>query len=168
MNDQRVSVSFLLSSAAGASTATLFLRPLAIASWRSGTRRSAGSLLAPPELARRKRLHRAHRAPLVIVEGRRRIGKSCRLVEFARERFLEFAGLVPAPRMTVEAQCDEFARLRAARIGLPKVSSDYRGRRFQLLGREMARVVVLVFLDEIHGMTHEAGYDGVKLVNIRI
>jgi hypothetical protein len=122
-----------------------------------------------PELARRKRLHKARRAQPVIVEGRRRIGKSRLLEKLARgHRFLQFAGLAPAPRMTAEAQRDEFARLRAARIGLPKVSSEYRGRRFQLLGREMARVVVIVFLDEIHWMTHEAGYDGAKPVKIHI
>lgn len=39
MNDQRLSVSFLLLSAARAIIATLLLRPLAIASWRGGTRR---------------------------------------------------------------------------------------------------------------------------------
>ncbi|MHB1869447.1 MAG: hypothetical protein ACYCT1_01155 [Steroidobacteraceae bacterium] len=91
------------------------------------------------------------------------------LEKFARgHRFLQFAGLIPAPRMTAEAQRDEFARMRAARMGLPKVSSEYRGRRFQLPGREMARVVVIVSLDEIYWMTHEAGYDGAKPVKIRI
>ncbi|MHB1541640.1 MAG: AAA family ATPase [Steroidobacteraceae bacterium] len=107
------------------------------------------------ELAELKRLREARQAQLVIVEGRRRIGKSRLVEEFARgHRFLQFAGLAPAPQTTPQTQRDEFARMLAAQTGLPKVSSDDWGALFQLLGREVARGAVIVLLDEISWMAH--------------
>jgi len=107
------------------------------------------------ELAELERLREARQAQLVIVEGRRRIGKSRLIEEFARgHRFLQFAGLAPAPQTTAQTQRDEFARMLAAQTDLPRVSSDDWGALFQLLSREVSRGAVIVLLDEISWMAH--------------
>jgi AAA+ ATPase superfamily predicted ATPase len=92
------------------------------------------------ELAELRRLLNSRQANLVIVEGRRRIGKS-RLVEgFGRgARFLQFVGLAPTPETTAQTQRDAFSRLLSSHTGLPKLTSDDWGSLFQLLARETAR-----------------------------
>lgn len=107
------------------------------------------------ELAELEALRDASQSKLVIVEGRRRIGKSRLVEEFARgERFLQFVGLAPTPDTTAQSQRDEFARQLSAQTGLPRLSSDDWASLFQLLGREAARGRVLVLFDEISWMAH--------------
>lgn len=107
------------------------------------------------ELAELEALRDVSQSKLVIVEGRRRIGKSRLVEEFARgERFLQFVGLAPTPDTTAQSQRDEFARQLSAQTGLPRLSSDDWASLFQLLGREAARGRVLVLFDEISWMAH--------------
>lgn len=105
------------------------------------------------ELAELKMLSEARRANLVILEGRRRIGKTRLVEEFARgHRFLQFVGLAPSQAADAQAQRDEFARLLAVQTGLPKLSSDDWGTLFQLLARETSHGQVIILLDEISWM----------------
>ena len=105
------------------------------------------------ELGELRRLLESRQANLVIVEGRRRIGKSRLVEEFGRgERFLQFVGLAPTPETTAQVQRDEFSRLLSSQTGLPKLTSDDWGSLFQLLARETVRGRVIILLDEISWM----------------
>lgn len=60
---------------------------------------------------------------LVVVKGRRRIGKSFLITQFAKqkEQFLSFKGLPPADGVTAQAQIDYFAHQMAIKFNLPPV-----------------------------------------------
>jgi uncharacterized protein len=110
------------------------------------------------ELTELRALRETPQSKLVIVEGRRRIGKSRLVEEFAKgqrgQRFLQFVGLAPAPDTTAQTQRDEFARQLSDQTDLPRLSSDDWATLFQLLGREVQRGQVLVLFDEISWMAH--------------
>jgi AAA+ ATPase superfamily predicted ATPase len=112
------------------------------------------------ELAELQSLRESGQAQLVIVEGRRRIGKSRLVEEFGRgQRFLQFAGLAPAQVPDAQMQRDEFSRLLSEQTGLPRVTSDDWSTLLQLLAREIHRRKVVVLLDEISWMASgDAGF----------
>jgi uncharacterized protein len=112
------------------------------------------------ELAELQSLRESGQAQLVIVEGRRRIGKSRLVEEFGRgQRFLQFAGLAPTQVPDAQMQRDEFSRLLSEQTGLPRVTTDDWSTLFQLLAREISRRKVLVLLDEISWMASgDAGF----------
>jgi AAA+ ATPase superfamily predicted ATPase len=90
---------------------------------------------------------------LVVVQGRRRIGKSRLIQEFAkRHRFLQFSGLPPQKEMTPQGQRDEFARQLHLNCGLPEVSADDWSKLFLLLAKFTAHERVIILLDEISWM----------------
>ena len=108
------------------------------------------------ELARLAGLWQKKTPSLVTCRGRRRIGKSTLVEEFARrtaKRFLRFAGLPPAPGQTNADQLMEFAGQLAAQTDLPRVAIADWSDAFRLLDgaiRDEERTVVL--LDEISWM----------------
>jgi uncharacterized protein len=105
------------------------------------------------ELTELRNLLDSRQANLVIVEGRRRIGKSRLVEEFGQgKRFLQFSGLAPTPETDAQTQRDEFTRLLSEQTGLPKLTSDDWAALFQLLARETARGRVIILLDEISWM----------------
>ena len=62
------------------------------------------------ELSRLESLARSSRSSLVVIKGRRRIGKSRLVAEFARDKvFLSFSGLSPTEGVTAQHQRDLFA-----------------------------------------------------------
>ena len=72
------------------------------------------------ELKDLKNLWRRSAASLVTVRGRRRIGKSTLIEEFARRnhvRFVKIDGVHPGPGVTNETQLENFARMLAAQTG---------------------------------------------------
>ena len=95
-------------------------------------------------------------ASLVVCSGRRRIGKSRLIEEFAarsRCRFIEIAGLAPDEKMTDERQRKNFCESLAAQTGSPEAAADSWPKAFSALADAMrgnARTVVL--LDEISWM----------------
>ena len=97
---------------------------------------------------------------LVVVSGRRRIGKSTlveRFAEKSRCRFLEIEGLPPDENMTNERQLENFCeRLgKAAKMDVPKAKNWAEA--FDSLERTIVgRGRIIVFLDEISWM---GGYD---------
>lgn len=103
-------------------------------------------------------------ASLVVVYGRRRIGKSRLIEEFARgSRFYSFAGLSPEPGVKPQDQLDEFrARLL---IQCPEIQKKTRGlesktytdwsNAFFDLAEETRRGRVVILLDEISWMGHD-------------
>ena len=88
------------------------------------------------ELSRLKGLLDNRSASLIVVRGRRRIGKSRLLSEFGKEmRSLFFSGIPPSKKTTAQSQRDEFA-YQIERAGLPGSKADDWGNLFwHLSGR---------------------------------
>src|SRR3989304_7019302 len=77
-----------------------------------------------PEIARLKGLLDKKSASLIVVRGRRRIGKSRLLAEFGKGmRSLFFTGTPPSRKTTAQLQRDEFV-LQLARAGIPGIHPD--------------------------------------------
>lgn len=95
-------------------------------------------------------------ASLVVIKGRRRIGKS-RLIEvFAKDKlFCSFSALAPTKETTAQSQRDEFARQLAAQFGLPGIKSDDWGTLFTLLANQTKSGPVIILIDEITWMGSE-------------
>ncbi len=113
------------------------------------------------ELETLARLWRKQTPSLVVCSGRRRIGKSTLVEEFAARsgcRFLEFEGLAPDRTMTDERQRNHFLDRLAELGGTPPIRAETWPKAFDALRKVVGpgtdRVVVL--LDEISWM---GGYD---------
>lgn len=101
-------------------------------------------------------LWRKRTSSLVVVSGRRRIGKSTLVEEFARRSrctFIEIAGLPPEKKMTNARQLENFCERLAHATGLPEPKADCWAKAFDALAsavRSSERTIV--FLDEISWM----------------
>jgi len=93
-------------------------------------------------------------ASLVVCRGRRRIGKSRLIQEFATtaSRFLEFQGLPPRPGLRREDQLEALSTQLAAQTSLPAVTLDGWLQALQLLNSVIDNRPTVVFLDEISWM----------------
>jgi len=111
------------------------------------------------ELERLSALWRKATSSLVVVSGRRRIGKST-LVEFFAERsncrFIEIEGLPPDETMTNARQIAHFCERLAAVTHLKPAKADCWAQAFDALDRAVGKTKTVVFLDEISWM---GGYD---------
>lgn len=101
-------------------------------------------------------LWRKSTGSFVVVAGRRRIGKSTLVEEFAARSgcdFIEIAGLAPDERMTNQRQIDNFCERLAKATGLPEAKADCWAKAFDALEAALRRRGrVIVFLDEISWM----------------
>ena len=97
---------------------------------------------------------------LVVISGRRRIGKSTLVEVFAERtkcRFIEIEGLAPDKYMTNEKQIANFCSSLARATASPEVKADSWPKAFDALDAALAgRGRKIVFLDEISWM---GGYD---------
>ena len=104
-------------------------------------------------------------ASLVVCRGRRRIGKSTLVEQFAKRsrcRFLKFEGKAPEAGQRNQDQLDEFCRALAVQTGFPRTRVEDWGSAFALLDRALAggRKTVVLF-DEISWMgKHDPGFPG--------
>jgi AAA+ ATPase superfamily predicted ATPase len=105
------------------------------------------------ELEGLKKLLKKGTSSLVVLLGRRRIGKSRLAEEFAKQfpRSYIFTGLSPSKDTTIEAQCAEFWRQMNEK-GIPSYSSNDWGDLFSLVAKHCQTGRVLVVLDEITWM----------------
>jgi predicted ATPase len=72
------------------------------------------------ELQSLSKLFKKNAASLVVVQGRRRIGKSRLIEEFAKKHtFYQFSGLPPTNSTTHQSQLNEFSRQLSIQTGLP-------------------------------------------------
>jgi len=95
-------------------------------------------------------------ASLIVVKGRRRIGKSRLLDEFSKnKKTYKIVGLPPHKETTKTSQLDEFAKQLSATTGLPEIKADDWSKLFLLLSKEASRGQVLIILDEISWMGSE-------------
>ena len=101
-------------------------------------------------------LWRKRASSFVVVSGRRRIGKSTLVEEFARRsgcRFIEIAGLPPEKKMTNARQLENFCERLAHETGLPEPKADCWAKAFDALASAVgSRERTIVFLDEISWM----------------
>ncbi len=105
------------------------------------------------ELASLRRFLKKKSSSLIVVRGRRRIGKSRLIEEFAKGyRFYSFAGLAPTEHTTAQSQRDEFARQLSEQVALPEVKADDWGKLFHLFSEKIQKGRVIILFDEISWM----------------
>ena len=89
----------------------------------------------------------------VVCRGRRRIGKSTLIEEFASRsgcRFIEISGLPPDDKMTNQRQLDSFCERLALQTGRPACAADTWQTAFAHLADAVGkRAKTVVLLDEI-------------------
>ncbi len=90
---------------------------------------------------------------LVVLRGRRRIGKSRLVEEFAKKyRCLSFAGVAPTEEITAQLQREEFAKQLSTNLQAPQLLANDWSDLFSGLVRETAKGRVIIFFDEISWM----------------
>ena len=105
------------------------------------------------ELDRLKSLWKRKVASLVVIKGRRRIGKSRLVEEFSKNvKFISFSGLAPSDAITAQDQRDEFARQLARTFQIPIPYSKDWGDLFWHLNHYTQNEKVVILLDEISWM----------------
>lgn len=101
-------------------------------------------------------LWRKGESSFVVIAGRRRIGKSTLVEEFAarsRCAFIELVGLAPDEKMTNQRQIDNFCERLAKATGMPEAKADCWPKAFDALDAALKhRGRTVVFLDEISWM----------------
>lgn len=106
------------------------------------------------EFAILERLLSKKTASLVVIKGRRRIGKSRMLEEFAKlfENSYTFAGIAPNEKTTKRSQQQEFIRQFVRQFKLTPESQNDWGDLFWELSKQTQKGQVLIILDEITWM----------------
>lgn len=105
------------------------------------------------ELARLEALLDKGSASLVILKGRRRIGKSRLVEEFAKDQpFIRISGIPPTRATTAESERAHFAHQLSTETGLPPVTASNWQSLFSLLAEKIATGKLVVLLDEISWM----------------
>ncbi len=98
-----------------------------------------------------------NRPSLLVVRGRRRVGKSRLVAECAKGRtFLPFAGLAPEKEMTAQDQRNAFAYQLARHFNLPSMTfPDWLDAFYALEHYLTPEQPTVILLDEISWMSHE-------------
>src|ERR1700730_58542 len=108
------------------------------------------------ELARLKELADKRSASLVVIKGRRRIGKSRLTDEFARQlgryKSLHFQGLPPTAKLTAEQEREDFAQQFARQLHIPPPRADDWNTLLWALADRTRQGRQLIILDEINWM----------------
>ncbi len=108
------------------------------------------------ELAGLKSLIGKSTASLAVVRGRRRIGKSRLIEEFAKgSTFYAFSGLFPVKGTTAQSQREEFARQINRETGLAEIKADDWGTLFSHLSTKLQKERIILLFDEISWMGSE-------------
>lgn len=105
------------------------------------------------ELQELNELQQNNVANLVLVQGRRRIGKSRLIEEFAKNHsFCSLAGIAPTKETTAQMQRDEFSRQLAEQLNFPPfIMSDW-GDIFTFLAKQTSKGRIIILFDEISWM----------------
>ncbi len=105
------------------------------------------------ELASLDSLTHKKASSLAVIRGRRRIGKSRLIKEFAKNyQFISLAGLPPTKKTTAQSQRDGFAEQLAHQLKLPKLQATDWSELFSFLAREARYGRVIILFDEISWM----------------
>lgn len=89
-------------------------------------------------------------ASLIVIRGRRRIGKSRLAYEFMQDKKgYIFTGLAPTDKTTAQSERDEFVKQLAAQTNLPEGRYDDWNKIFLLLAKETKKNRIVILFDEI-------------------
>jgi AAA+ ATPase superfamily predicted ATPase len=101
-----------------------------------------------------------------VITGRRRIGKSRLVQEFAAgKKFLSFSGIAPASSSTAQDQRDAFARSLFTHFHLPPFTFQDWSDGFEHLSLHLSEEPTVILLDEISWMGHKDPLFIAKLKN---
>jgi uncharacterized protein len=119
------------------------------------------------ELQELKSFLKKKTASLIVVKGRRRVGKSRLIEEFAKNhRYYKFTGLAPVDGITAQDQRNEFARKLREQFGIPEIKTDDWGQLFTFLAREVKKDRAILFFDEVSWMAADDNTFLGKLKNV--
>ena len=105
------------------------------------------------ELKRLEEFQLRNIAGLIVVCGRRRIGKSTLIEHFGKtKRLLEFYGLAPREGLTNQDQLDHFGQLLGLAFNLPPLKYDNWNTALAMLACLSATGPVIILVDEISWM----------------
>lgn len=105
------------------------------------------------ELERLSRLLKKKTSSLVVIKGRRRIGKSRLIQEFGKKsKELIFTGLPPTKETTAQTQRDYFVQQMERLLGVRGVKADEWGNIFWHLAQAIRSKSLILVLDEINWM----------------
>lgn len=104
-------------------------------------------------------------ASLAVLKGRRRIGKSSLVQEFAKDfdTYLEFQGLAPREKQSNKDQLDNFAQQLGSQLNVPQLGLANWNVAFELLAKlsDQGDKRVLILLDEISWLAaHDPDFVG--------
>lgn len=89
-------------------------------------------------------------ASLIVVKGRRRIGKSRLIEEFCKKyRHYIFVGLLPTDKTTKKSEIEEFANQLGTAFGIPGIKTEDWNTLFLLLANQTNKGRVVIVFDEI-------------------
>ncbi len=95
-------------------------------------------------------------ASIVVIRGRRRIGKSRLIKEFVSDKkSWIFSGLPPVPGSTKQRQLDAFSVQIAQNLNMPKIQASEWIEYFTFLGKQAKDQRIVIVLDEISWMGSE-------------
>jgi len=105
------------------------------------------------ELESLEGLWHLRRACIVVIRGRRRVGKSRLAKEFANgKQFIEFTGLAPIHTTTAQDQRDTFASQLGQNLKLPMIAFRDWSDAFFYLSHHIGKTPTVVLFDEISWM----------------
>jgi AAA+ ATPase superfamily predicted ATPase len=105
------------------------------------------------ELKDLERLFRKKTSSLVVIQGRRRIGKSRLAQEFGKKHyFLQLSGMPPSVSTTAQSQRNEIMNQFCQASGMPDTTFDDWSKIFAILAREARGKKTVILLDEISWM----------------
>ncbi len=108
------------------------------------------------ELEQLKSVQRFDRACLVVIRGRRRIGKSRLVKEFAKgNRFLSFTGVVPTSTTTAQSQRNEFSVQCVDLLGISELTFSSWTYAFNCISDHLTQEKTVILFDEISSMGSE-------------
>lgn len=103
------------------------------------------------ELDRLSRLLKKKTSSLIVIKGRRRIGKSRLILEFGKGlKTYIFTGLPPTEETTAQIQREYFVQQMERLLGIKGIKADDWGDIFWQLAKEVQAKQVLLVLDEIN------------------
>lgn len=106
------------------------------------------------ELEELNLLFKKDSSSLIVIRGRRRIGKSRLIEEFAKDKiFFEFTGLPIVENTTAQSQREEFARQLTEQTGISELKADDWGNLFVVLAKNIQpKKQTVILFDEISWM----------------
>src|SRR5688572_1597713 len=95
-------------------------------------------------------------ASIVVIRGRRRIGKSRLIKEFVSDKkSWIFSGLPPVPGITKQRQLDAFSIQVSQNLSMPKLQVSEWIEHFTFIGNQAKGKKIVIVLDEISWMGSE-------------